>query len=292
MRKMIELSSRFIIAFLLIATVCSDAAKKIAYIYQDLGAGVVSSVHAKKMLEEVLGNRYEIREINSQEIIQGAWKENAVLLFMPGGRSSGYAKKLDGEGNKQIRQFVENGGAYLGICAGAYYGGSKVEFDKSAEHGYVFTRELSFYNGVIEGPTFYPFSYGSYEGASATPIVLPDGKKLTVYYKGGCNFLEHEKCENVEILACYENDKVAIVKMPFGSGIVILSGVHFEIDPNFLINDAPEDGEPFLEPIIPELMNDDTERIAFCSYILGELGIASEDDDHDCECQDTDAQDK
>lgn len=289
MKQTIHLSRRIIIAFLLIVTICADAtkntAKKVAYVYTDYGAGIVSALHAKRMLEEVIGKTYEIREIKAEEVIEGKWKENAALLLMPGGVSAGYAQKLDGEGNKQIREFVQNGGAYLGICAGAYYGAGKVEFDKDNEHGYTVVRELSFYNGVVEGPTFYPFSYGTYEGTCATSIVLPDGKKLSVYYKGGCHFLEHEKCENAEILACYENDKVAIVKMPFGSGVVILSGVHFEIDPKTLVSDAPEHGKPFLEPIIPALVKDDTDRVAFCSYILGELGIANEMYEDECECQ-------
>jgi len=33
------------------------------------------------------------------------------------------------KGNKLIREYVEQGGMYLGLCAGGYYGAQKVEFE-------------------------------------------------------------------------------------------------------------------------------------------------------------------
>ena len=39
-------------------------------------------------------------------------------IVFPGGADSPYQEKLQGEGNRVIRQFVEEGGWYLGFCAG------------------------------------------------------------------------------------------------------------------------------------------------------------------------------
>lgn len=42
-----------------------------------------------------------------------------VLVF-PGGTGSGQAKGIGEAGAKNVREFVSNGGGYVGICAGAY----------------------------------------------------------------------------------------------------------------------------------------------------------------------------
>lgn len=42
-----------------------------------------------------------------------------VLVF-PGGSGSGQSKGIGEAGLKNVRQFVDNGGGYVGICAGAY----------------------------------------------------------------------------------------------------------------------------------------------------------------------------
>ena len=39
-----------------------------------------------------------------------------------------YIDRLSGAGSAKIKEFIRRGGSYLGICAGAYYGCSLVEF--------------------------------------------------------------------------------------------------------------------------------------------------------------------
>jgi glutamine amidotransferase-like uncharacterized protein len=47
--------------------------------------------------------------------------------------------------------FVEGGGSYLGLCAGAYYGCSRVEFETGGAMEVVGARELAFFPGVARG---------------------------------------------------------------------------------------------------------------------------------------------
>ncbi|MCY2988003.1 MAG: BPL-N domain-containing protein, partial [Planctomycetota bacterium] len=42
------------------------------------------------------------------------------LAIVPGGSGSREAKAMGEQGRRQMKQFVEHGGGYLGICAGAY----------------------------------------------------------------------------------------------------------------------------------------------------------------------------
>ena len=51
------------------------------------------------------------------------------LLCIGGGFDLGYVKTLGLEGMRIIREFVQTGGNYLGICAGAYFATDYVQFD-------------------------------------------------------------------------------------------------------------------------------------------------------------------
>ena len=47
-----------------------------------------------------------------------------TVLCVPGGFAPNYASRLGSHGIKLIREFVSNGGGFVGICAGAYLGSS------------------------------------------------------------------------------------------------------------------------------------------------------------------------
>lgn len=61
----------------------------------------------------------QITKVNGNDVRSGKLQDIDVVLF-PGGSGSGEAKSLEETGRKEVRTFVERGGGYLGICAGAY----------------------------------------------------------------------------------------------------------------------------------------------------------------------------
>lgn len=60
-----------------------------------------------------------VTKVDGNDIRGGTLKGFDVVL-LPGGSGSGEAKSLEESGRKEIRSFVQRGGGYLGICAGAY----------------------------------------------------------------------------------------------------------------------------------------------------------------------------
>jgi len=56
--------------------------------------------------------------IRSEDIRKGILRSYA-MLFVPGGWASNKIKSLGGEGVREIREFVDKGGNYLGFCGGA-----------------------------------------------------------------------------------------------------------------------------------------------------------------------------
>lgn len=169
------------------------------------------------------------------------------MLVFPGGADLGYCRALNGDGNRRISQFVERGGAFLGFCAGGYYGSKKCEFEVgNPKMEVVGTRELAFYPGTCRGCAFPGFVYHSEAGAKAAEIKVskaaftqdPISDTFRLYYNGGGVFVDAPKYhdEGVEVLASFtEKVKVdpgegaaAVVYCKVGNGAAILTSPHPE----------------------------------------------------------------
>lgn len=207
-------------------------------IYKGPGACPVSIENLYKTCKRL--NADTVNYISSDEIISGNWE--CTHLIMPGGRDIPYTRSLKGEGAAQIRRFVERGGTYIGVCAGAYFGGSYVSFDEGGPLQVLGERELKFYSGTVKGPAYGTFDYYSNKGASAVEIDWQE--KIHVYFNGGGAFVDGD----AKIIASYPNKLPAIIETSVGNGKALLSGVHFE----FLSDDLDES----LFPIKSKLNND------------------------------------
>lgn len=236
------------------------------YIYNDLGASTDMVRHSILSLSSLFYNN-QIKTLDSHDLIQGDWAYNSSLLVMPGGADLPYVAKLNGVGNNAIKTYVENGGTYLGICAGAYYSSSFVEFDKSGMFEVLGERELKFFPGKSIGPILAEYSYFTRSGARAAEIEtnISSLESFKVYYNGGGYFEKPEDHPNIEVVARYkENNLASIIKTNYGHGKVILSGVHFEVDPFAL------DSDQYLDKIKPQLQESEIQREALILELLGD----------------------
>lgn len=197
-------------------------------------------------LRRLLSPNYAIIPINETALLKEPWAQTCALLVFPGGADLGYCRVFNGQGNRRISEFVRRGGAYLGLCAGGYYGSSRCEFEvgnKALE--VVGSRELGFFPGTCRGGAFKGFEYQSEKGARAATIKaekeslqgkIPD--EFAVYYNGGGVFVDADATggRKIEILASYKDDldvdggdkKAAVVLCHVGEGKAILSGPHPE----------------------------------------------------------------
>ncbi len=85
-------------------------------VYLDRGAG-----RSKVDLLKTLANFHDlsVHKLTADEIRKG--KLNGLdLLIQPGGSGGTQGRHLGPEGREKIRDFLQAGGGYLGICAGAY----------------------------------------------------------------------------------------------------------------------------------------------------------------------------
>lgn len=246
--------------------------------------------HTLIALKEAVGNNYVIRQIEPKEVISTNWEKETVLFVMPGGADLPYCNNLNGLGNIKIAEYIRNGGSYLGICAGAYYAGSHVEFAVETEMEVTGKRELAFFPGIVRGPVLAPYEYTTNKGARAATISWNadnfDGNLYAIYFNGGGYFVDADMYPNIVVLATYirnrENDLggltwinqsilsnkllPAIVECSYGLGKAILSGVHIEYSPDLL-----DSNDNFYKEIIPILSEGNNSRQILFKHILERL---------------------
>lgn len=232
-----------------IAPLAFSKERDTVYVYQDEGVSKDSSKQTILSFQRLI-KKYAVTTINAQKVKEGVWTKNAILFVMPGGADLPYVRKLNGKGNEVIKKYVTNGGSFLGICAGAYYGSSYVEFDKNGPLEVLGSRELSFFKGGAIGPILAPYDYKTQSGSRAATIhtTLPDVTKTIVFYNGGGFFKNAEQYPNTKVIATYENNLPAIILINYGKGKVLLSGVHFEYAPS-LLNSKDQHIQKIIEPL-------------------------------------------
>lgn len=206
--------------------------------------------HCLYTLRRLLSPNYAVIPVTDSVILKEPWTASCALLVFPGGADLGYCRSLNGEGNRRISQYVRRGGAYLGLCAGGYYGSQRCEFEVGNKKMEVIgARELEFFPGACRGGAFKGFVYHSEAGARAIELKVnkeyfPSGILPTTfrsYYNGGGVFVDavRKAGQGVEVLASYAEsvdvdggignlDAAAIVFCKVGDGAAILTGPHPE----------------------------------------------------------------
>lgn len=200
-------------------------------IYRDEGVGEFGL----KCLSEFFRDD-EVWFANAEAVIDGRVLGMADLFVMPGGADLPYCKKLNGAGNDNIRSYVDEGGTYLGICAGAYFACQKIEFHKGREDEICEKRELALVPATAVGSIAElakPFD----DTLESAAVIELDGQ--SVLYHGGPYFKLREQAD---ILLRYSLpfEAPAMIRTDYGDGTVVLSGVHFEIGPEQLKNHPDE----------------------------------------------------
>ncbi len=236
------------------------------YIYSDKGVGAQSFSRIRACLRLWGNGNRPVTPLSAAEVAEGKWREDARLFVMPGGASTPYSEKLNGAGMENLRDYVRTGGSYLGVCAGAYFGASRTEFNKGRADGIANDCQAGFFKGTAQGPALACYDADSNAGCRAAEIVCK-GKNFKVYYNGGGFFTADEGFTDYEIAARYAGTgKPAVVFLPYGAGRVVLSHVHFEFS-----SDDMDASDVWQNPLKRELADSEAERKMLINMIAGYL---------------------
>ncbi len=98
------------------------------------------------------------------------------LLFVNGGNSRLHGQSIDEKGLENMRQFVENGGSYVGTCAGAFF----------ASNGYDGKTNYPFYLSIWPGMMEHTGLKSAYSGM----FIEKDSPLLQYYDFGGDHYVD------------------------------------------------------------------------------------------------------
>lgn len=227
-------------------------------IYNDSGVWADGKTALESMMTWA-GITYE--EITASDLNSSSTNLSSLYktIIIPGGDAGYYngaygnADYINATGKANIRNFVNNDGGYLGICAGAYFASDNVYYslDGGASYQYLGGYTLDLWSGTASGPMNDIATYNAdtsvYNYTMATLNFTSGNNVLSGYssedllYFGGSTFSNYGT--DTTVLATYENNNVlgtnspAIVASTYGSGKVVLFGPHPEIE-----EDSSRDG--------------------------------------------------
>lgn len=157
------------------------------------------------------------------------------VLIMPGGSGSKQASMLGEQGREIVREFVRQGGGYVGICAGSYLASSDYQWSLHLLNAKVFDR-AHWARGT--GQVQLTLS------EAGRTLLLHEEEGVEVYYGQGPLLVPDDKPDlpAFESLAQYASEiaqkgaptgvmigTTAIARAPYGEGRVICFSPHCEV---------------------------------------------------------------
>jgi glutamine amidotransferase-like uncharacterized protein len=205
-------------------------------LYIDEGAQF--EILLREVAREIDHTRAIVRPVLAEDVLVHGCLDTADSFIMPGGADLPYCRKLNGVGNVRLKEFVNAGGTYLGICAGAYYACRSVSFHVGRADEVSGERELAFFKARAIGslPQLGPYYDLTIASASAASIEWEGLGILRAYYNGGPRF-ELSDAADVTIFARYVDVESAPlgIERSVGRGKAVLVGTHLEISKSSLL---------------------------------------------------------
>lgn len=150
---------------------------------------------------------------------------------MPGGADVNFCNQLNGEGNQIIKDFVFDGGSYLGICAGAYYACRDISWAKDSPNEIIGNRELSFFDCTAVGPVNDFIEDGDPAKCwSQAARIAYESDTIPSLYLGGPVFTGVPDSQVLARFSDLPGFPPAIVGRTYGKGKVVLTSPHLEYD--------------------------------------------------------------
>ncbi|KAF8947980.1 biotin holocarboxylase synthetase, partial [Haplosporangium gracile] len=270
-------------------------------VYSGDGTSRTSLIHTVNSLRSLVGQYYDVMKIDATGLLTEPWEDSTSLLVIPGGRDLPFTRDLNGATNDRIRNYVQSGGRFFGICAGAYYGSDRISFELSRTLEIQGERELKFFAGECRGAVYPGFVYESESGANAVGIQLNqdvfsrtqqqqqqgqdaglDFEETKIYFNGGGYFVDANKYPGTTVLAWYKKEptqiepdspglKAAMIACQVGQGLAVLTGVHPEYNSTHLDARNPEYGS---QPNVNRLIKREHERRLFLRSVLAKMGLS------------------
>jgi glutamine amidotransferase-like uncharacterized protein len=203
-------------------------------VYLDYGVFDACRTNTVNMLNEM---HCSYTAVNRDSILIGALKRYD-LLVMPGGDMWQYRSYLSSAGMDKIREYVNQGGGYIGICGGSYFAANLIVWRGWANQprDSISIYGLSLFPATADGPIEdYAPSYVDSKCQIAIILKhhtiaagLPD--VIEPYYDHGPKFLFNDSLDVATLGRTVAGNKRILLAFQYNRGKVFLTGAHPEAD--------------------------------------------------------------
>jgi len=174
---------------------------------------------------------YHTRYVRPSEIT-ARLLSTAQVWVQPGGDALRVRAALSDQAFSDIKNFVYQGGSYLGFCAGAFLAGPWLDDNDSLP-------------GLNIVPA-YDFDHTHGDEHPRVEPILWNGQVRHVYYQGGAAFRVGDKDSNI-VKATYQDGSAVILYSTYGKGKVAVSGAHPEAPNSWFQDDHLKKEEDTLD---------------------------------------------
>ncbi|MVM34906.1 hypothetical protein GO755_33065 [Spirosoma sp. HMF4905] len=158
-------------------------------------------------MDFTLVNSTQLNELDTSQL------KKYKLIIIPGGNFIDIGKSLTEETTRKIQKAVHQGLNYLGICAGGFLAGNTRNNSFNITNGVQF----KFYSAEAKGIR-----------KAAVAVSNADGTRIEHYWEDGPQFSGWG-----DVVSKYPDGTPATVQGNYGSGWVVLTGVHPEAPENW-----------------------------------------------------------
>ncbi len=206
-----------LLGLLSVDVLAKDQIKPIALVYKGAGSCEEECSESLAQIAEGLGfqAKYVGPTETSQEVFRGA-----KVWLQPGGLAAQQMQAMVPELKRNIVRFVQSGGGYVGVCAGAM-----LASDQYSEY------EPGQGPQTYSALGFFPGSVSIYNAPSSAVMIdsLWEGQNRHLYWELGPIFDAASSWgKEIEILSRYPTGEVATVRRNFGKGRVYVTAFHPE----------------------------------------------------------------
>jgi glutamine amidotransferase-like uncharacterized protein len=162
----------------------------------------IKNILSSNHLDFLLANSARLNGLDTNQL------RKYKLIIIPGGNFIDIGKSLTEKTTRNIQKAVQQGLNYLGICAGGFLAGDTRN------------NSFNFTNGVQ-----FKFYAAQYKGIrkSAVTVTNADGSVIDHYWEDGPQFSGWG-----DVVSKYPDGTAATVEGNYGSGWIVLTGVHPE----------------------------------------------------------------
>lgn len=223
-------------------------------IYVDKGSWTTGREHMMLFMQKY---NVSYRKLTAQDILNNQLKKSGIkVLMMPGGESWTYLDTLGPLGAEKIKEFVQSGGGYFGVCAGAFYAVANRDGGRATGPYGIGLLDGTAYDGTahetkpfIEGMMDFAFFLKGFQ--SLYRIVLIGGPSFR--YSA-----EEAEAKQIQVLANFQEvNEPAMILYRYGRGKVFLSGPHLEVEESLVKwgddYQDPDSEWPVMHHILTEL---------------------------------------